>query len=308
MPQSLATAITTTAVERRDAVGHPAQVVGDWTIVRPLGQGRLGKVYQVRPLGSRDEQSACYALKLLHRQWHDDPSAVAMFRREVQVGREVSHRHLVPILDARVSHAPYYFVMPLLAGTTLRARLDAHWQPPVPVALWIARQTTEALAALESADWWHGDIKPANLMDGPDGHVTLLDLGFARRRGEPSHLVQRPVLGTLAYMAPEALTSSLAADIRSDIYSLGVVLYEMLSRRLPFVGRELGELARAHREQMPEHLSNVVPHVPEAVAELVRAMLAKQPLRRPQTANELVDRLAALEVHTFRQRVFGEAS
>jgi serine/threonine-protein kinase len=108
------------------------------------------------------------------------------------------------------------------------------------ITLWIARQVAEALDALHTtARMIHSDVKPANIVVAPDGHATLVDLGFVHTPGESRHWSTRPVYGTLNYLAPEALTSSLAASPQSDIYSLGVTLYEIVAGVLPFVGRDV---------------------------------------------------------------------
>jgi len=172
----------------------------------------------------------------------------------------------------------------------------------LPVALWMARQVVEALEALHAAGWMHGDVKPGNVFVSPEGHVTLLDLGFARRRDETGSAVDRLLTGTCNYMAPELITSALRADIRSDVYSLGVVLFELLAGRLPFTGESLAELATKHRQSRPPNLRRLAPHLPQAVVELVQQMLAKDPLRRPQTPRELIDRLVGLEIATFSER------
>jgi serine/threonine-protein kinase len=135
-----------------------------------------------------------------------------------------------------------------------------------------------------------------------EGHATLLDLGFARRKGESGCAVDRCVVGTGNYMAPELITSTLAADIRSDIYSLGVVLFQLLSGRLPFEGSSLAEVASQHRSAVAPDLRRLVPQLPGALANLVRQMLAKEPLRRPQTPRELIQRLVDLEIATFAER------
>jgi serine/threonine-protein kinase len=110
------------------------------------------------------------------------------------------------------------------------------------------------------------------------------------------------VLGTVGYLAPEMIVSALRCDIRSDIYSLGVVLFEMLAGRLPFTGRTLAELATQHRQDRAPDLRRLVPHLPAGVIRLVREMLCKEPLRRPQSPRELIDRLWALEIGSFSER------
>jgi serine/threonine-protein kinase len=139
-------------------------------------------------------------------------------------------------------------------------------------------------------------------MISPAGHVTLLDLNFARRREETGAAVDRCILGTFYYIAPELLTSAIRADIRSDIYSLGVVFYEMLAGRRPFEAEDMAELAAQHLQSAPPDLGDFAPHVPDRVAGLIRRMISKDPLRRPQSPDELIAELTRLEIETFSER------
>jgi len=282
------------------SAGHEATCVGPWQLVDLLGQGRLATVYLARPVGSAVDQPPSYAIKLLRPEWQDDRRGLALLARELQVARKVAHPHLVPVLAAELNVPPYYLAMPLLEGRTLAQRLD---EGPIdlPVALWIARQAAEALDALHTAGWTHGDVKPSNILVAASGHATLIDLGFARNALERCSLVDRPVLGTIQYMAPEQLSSSWMADIRSDIYSLGVTLFEMFVGRAPFDAEEISELAAQHRQDLPGDLRSLVPYLPTRAARLVQHMLAKQPLRRP-APQEVVRRLTVLEIDTFAER------
>jgi serine/threonine-protein kinase len=275
--------------------------MGSWELVRWAGAGSLAEIYQARPVGSPADPPA-YAVKRLRPEWRQKPEAVALFRREAMVGRQVSHPHLVPILAAYTAQPPYYLVMPWLTGCTLADRLAACGGFDLPEVLWIARQVGEALEALWSAGWMHGDVKPGNIHLSAEGHVTLLDLGFARHQQETGSAVDRCVLGTVNYLAPETIVSALRCDIRSDIYSLGVMLFEMLAGRLPFTGPTLAELAAQHRQDRAPELRRLAPQLPAGVIRLVREMLCKEPLRRPQTPRELIERLAALEIATFSER------
>ncbi len=225
-----------------------------------------------------------------------------MLQREAEVGRAVSHPHLVPILGASISRSPRYLVMPWLEGSTLEAMWAAGSRVDVPTVLWIARQVAEALQALHGAGWMHGDIKPGNIFLSPKGHATLLDLGFARRKHESGSAADRCVTGTYNYMAPELTTPRLRADVHSDIYALGVVLFELLSGRLPFRRTVAAELASQHKRAIPPDLARLAPHLPSEVVRLVHQMLAKEPLRRPYPPEELVGRLTALEIDLFAQR------
>ena len=280
----------------------PLGQIGPWRLVKSVAEGKLCRVYQAQPAEGAANRSAGYALKVLQEASQNDAAAIEVMRREAIVGRKVSHPHLISILSAHVGAAPYFVVMPWLAGATLAEMLAGGNRPALPVALWIARQAAEALDALHVSGWMHADVKPSNLFVSPSGHVTLLDLGFARRPEETGSAVDRSVCGTVHYIAPEMVTSALRPDIRSDIYSLGVTLYELLAGRTPFDGPDLASLAEQHRQAEPPELRSIAPQLPLAVSRLVHSMLAKEPLRRPQTPRELVDRLAALEIETFAER------
>lgn len=295
----------TTSVRAAPPTLQPAEKlprIGEWQPVRLIGEGQLCRVYAARPLSHGGDRAAVYALKLLDERWSAEPAAIEVMRREAIVGRKLSHPHLISVLSAHVEAAPCFLIMPLLEGRTLSQQFSRGDRPSLPMALWIARQTAEALDALHQSGWMHADVKPSNLFLSPDGHVTLLDLGFARRPDDTASIINRCVTGTMHYIAPEMITSALRPDIRSDIYSLGATLYELLAGRPPFIARSMEQLAELHRQAEPELLRKLSPLVPTPVARLVHQMLSKEPLRRPQTPAEVVDRLVALEIENFHLR------
>jgi len=281
------------------------QRLRQWDLVELVAEGALTEVYRARPAGASPHQPASYALKTLRPQCQDDPRAVAVLRREALVGRTVSHPHVISLLAAAVAEPPYYVVMPWLSGNSLAVHLAGGKRLDPAVAFWVARQAAEALGALREAGWMHGDVKPSNIFLSPAGHVTLLDLGFARRIEDRGSTTQRCVAGTCNYIAPERIAPGRPIDVPSDLYSLGVVLFEMLSGRLPFRGKDAAEVARKHREARVPELARLVPELPAEACALVREMLAKEPLRRPQDPRELIDRLARLEIATFARRQAG---
>lgn len=253
----------------------------------------MTRVYRARPAEARDAPAA-YAVKLLREELENDPRAVALLRREALVGKTVAHPHLVSVLASCTSQPPYFLVMPWLEGTSLAEVLARCRRLEARTAFWIARQTAEALAALSANTWMHGDVKPENLIVSPEGHVTLVDLGFARRTDQREAVDGDALMGTCAYMAPEAI-SSLRTDSRSDLYSLGVMLFEMLAGRRPFESDDPEELSARHRGAKPPELGDFVAGLSPDACRLVRELLAKEPLRRPQ-AGEVVARLIGLEI------------
>jgi eukaryotic-like serine/threonine-protein kinase len=276
--------------------------IRQWELVELAAIGSLARIYRARLAGSTDDRPGVYAVKMLRPAWQKRPEAIRLLQTEACVGQTVAHPHLVPVLSASVTEPPRLLIMPWLEGASLQARLVAGEDFDVPRTLWIARQVAEALDALHRAGWMHGDVTPGNIHLSPTGHVTLIDLSFARRREAFGSAVDRPIMGTCNYLAPEYLTSALRPDVRSDIYSLGAVLFETLAGRVPFPAEDLNELAAMHRQSAPPELARLAPNIPREVAQLVRQMMAREPLRRPQSPRELVDRLATLEIGVFSQR------
>ncbi len=275
--------------------------VGNWQFVSLLGQGRWSEVYRARPREAAADAPADYAIKLAAPiDGEQLDTARRLLMREALLAQSVSHEHVISVLSSRLNQAPYYLVMPYLEGNTLEQLLRRHDMIAVPLALWIARQTAEAVAALHRHGWLHGDIKPSNLFIADEGHVVLLDLGLARSFAE-GQISPWPLAGTLAYLAPEAYTSVVDLQPASDVYALGVTLYRMLTGRLPFEVRQAAELAEAHLHDVPPDPRRFHPRLAVPVARLVLAMLAKQPHRRPGT-EALVRELNRLEILTFPRR------
>ncbi|QDU57996.1 serine/threonine-protein kinase [Aeoliella mucimassa] len=285
-----------TAPPRRKMIGR----AGPWQLVRLIAETNLARLYTARPAEADEALPASYMVKMLRKEWWRDEVAVELFRREVWVGSRVSHPHVVPVLSANVRQPPFYAAMPMLEGETLRQRLDRQWQPSLSEALWLVRQMAEGLSAIDRATGMvHGDVKPDNVMVAPTGHVTLIDLGFARRPGDDHGRLADSLMGSLAYIAPEVVTSAFATGISSDQYSLGIVMYELLSGRTPFTSNDPGELIALHRGQKPPCIRSLRPDLPKPVASLVHTLLAKDPIRRSLTYRELIERLVRLEIEMF---------
>lgn len=276
--------------------------MGPWQLTQLVAEGPLSRVYAARPADS-PLAPATYAVKALRREWWQDATAIEIMRREAWVGRQATHPNLVSVLSAQVSQPPFYVATPLLKGQTLASLLKQDKAPSLPQALWIARQVCEALAALNSqASAIHADVKPSNIFLAPDGHATLLDLGLCLTKSEARSWASRPVVGTLKYIAPEMVTSACAADTRSDLYSLGATLYEMLAGRPPFETSDAAELIALHRQAKPTCLRDARPGMPKLVASLVHRLMAKDPLRRPESPEAVAEELARMEIACFAYR------
>lgn len=242
------------------------------------------------------------AVKVPRPDCEEPITAVKLLQREARVGLQVQHPHLVRIEEARVTAPPYFLVMDLLQGESLRTRLTNVESMPWGQVVWVVRQTAEALASLHRQGFIHGDVKPDNIQLVDDGTAVLLDLGFAHRPGENVSFLQKGcVLGTADYMAPELCGFRDEGHAASDVFSLGVTMYEMLSGRLPFPEGSLQQTLRRHQCDHARPLNTLVADLPRALVDVVHDMLAHQPPHRPSAAS-IVRRLVNLEIASLGRR------
>jgi serine/threonine-protein kinase len=235
--------------------------------------------------------------------WEDQPTAVKLLQREARACLAVRHPHLVRLLDAHVTRPPYFLVLQLLPGEGLRRRLRREYRLDAATALWITRQTAEALAALHGAGFVHGDVKPDNIRLAGDGHAVLLDLGFGHRLGEnATFLEQGYVLGTVNYLAPELCTSPPADGYEADVFSLGVTLFEMLAGQLPYPAGTVEQTFRRHEADPPADIRPLVGSLSPSLIRTLERMLARRPADRPRTG-ALVQQLISLEIGTLGRRL-----
>ena len=280
----------------------PSSFLGNWQLEQLAAEGVVTRVYYARPLGCPPAWPADYVVKVLKTQQTDDSLALSAMKRESEVGRHTSHPNLVPILEASLDTRPPHLVMPRLEGAPLSTVIERVGCLVVPQALWITRQLAQALTHLHAQGWIHGDIKPANVIVSREGHATLIDLGSALRPNESLYDEGRPLVGTLHFVAPELLMSATHTGPASDLYSLGIALFQMLTAQLPFSESDPARLVEAHLRQTPPAATQLRRGLPSCVDELIRRLLAKDPLRRPSSAEALVDELANLEIELLESR------
>ena len=222
--------------------------------------------------------------------------ALERFKREIALAAKLQHPHIVPLLTAGESNGLPYFTMPFVDGESLRVRLARHGELPVNQALRVLREIASALAYAHEHGIVHRDIKPDNvLLSGGSAMVT--DFGVAKalsasastEHGSTTSL--GVALGTPAYMSPEQASADPGVDHRSDIYSFGVLAYELLTGQPPFTGRTPQNMLAAQVSEVPEAISKRRASVPPALAALVMRCLEKRPADRPQTASEVVHTL-----------------
>jgi serine/threonine-protein kinase len=261
----------------------------------------LTTVYSARDSSS---EKPC-AVKVIRDDWQDQPTAIKLLQREARAGMRVDSPRVVRFLDAHVTVAPYFLVMEWLSGESLRRKLRRDYRLPPAQAFTVARQTAEGLAALHRAGFVHGDVKPENVRVRDGGDVVLIDLGFAHRPGEnAAFLRQGYVLGTPDYLAPELCRSNPQADYASDLFSLGVTLFEMLTGKLPYPPGSLNQTFRRHGCDPPADVRQYAGPLPEESVLLLDRLLDRRPQERP-TARETVQALIGLEIASLRLRHLG---
>ena len=261
---------------------EPGQKIGDYQIVARLGAGGLGEVYEVEHSISRRHE----AMKILLPDQSASPEMVERFRREVQTLAALNHPNIAALHTAFYNESQLAMVMELVHGETLRGR-NATGPIPLPQALDFISQTLRALIYAHRAGVVHRDIKPSNIMIANDGVVKLLDFGIALT-DRPSGLTRAGYLmGSLNYMSPEQVNGGKAAP-QSDIYSVGVTLYELVTGKLPITGETTYQIMLNHVNQIPVPPHEVAPHVPLALSAAILRALEKDPERRFASAEEFL--------------------
>ena len=254
--------------------------IGDYQILKVLGSGGMGRVYQVRnTITDRIE-----AMKVLLPDLQGKEELATRFQREIKVLAALNHPNIAALLTACTIDNQLVMIMEYVEGESLSSRLNSG-AIPVPEALNYTEQVLNALAYAHQRQVIHRDIKPANMMLTPQGIVKLMDFGVARTQGDATKLTMTgSTLGSVNYMSPEQIHGR-AVDARSDLYSLGISLYEMVTGERPFKGDNTFVVMAAHLTKAPAPPKDVHPGLPPAVNDLILTSLAKAPEQRWQSAD-----------------------
>jgi len=269
--------------------------IGGYKVLATIGRGAMGQVY----LAEDDRLDRRVAIKVMHPTRESDPASRQRFIRESRATAAVEHPHVVTIHQVGEHAGLPFIVMQCLHGETLGTYRTKVGRVPLPEALRIGREIAEGLAAAHRRGLVHRDIKPENIiLEGPAREVKIIDFGLVCDLGDdPSKApvtVEGAVLGTPAYMAPERI-SDRPVDARTDLFGLGVMLYELLADRLPFTGMSMMAMLVSIAQGSPTPLRSAAPDVPDDVSKLVMQMIAHDPADRPATARAVADTIAVIE-------------
>ena len=293
-----------TAAKERAAALVGQTLVGRYRVEELVAMGGLASVFRATSLADGKE----LAIKLLHAEAEGLPELIERFEREAIAGKHILHPNVVTVHEIdRLDDGSWFLVQDFVRGRTLRDLITDGPVAPLRAAR-IARHVAVGLNAAHDMAIVHRDIKPLNLMlvDGPEENVQIVDFGLAKVPVESLSLLDGEgrrsltqagvVFGTVAYMAPEAALGMRSVDRRSDLYALGVILYEMLAGKHPFTATEPMALFAQQRNAVPQRISERSPGVvvPRALEEVVRRLLEKDPDARPQHARELIVALDAV--------------
>jgi eukaryotic-like serine/threonine-protein kinase len=269
--------------------------IGSYRLLRKLGAGGMGEVYL-----AEDQRLGRYvAIKLLPSELTDGPERLARFKAEARAASALNHPNILTIYEVGSDGDTHYIATEYIEGETLRRRLLHHVE--LPEAIEFALGIAGALAAAHEAAIVHRDIKPENVMIRPDGWVKVVDFGIAKLAGEAGgeqeetaeYLTEPGVVkGTVQYMSPEQLRG-LETDSRTDLFSLGIILYEMFAGVVPFSGRNPNEVIAAILERDPLPLSHHRSDIPPEIERIVMKLLRKERNERYQTARDLAVDLRA---------------
>ncbi|QDT26940.1 serine/threonine protein kinase [Gimesia panareensis] len=276
--------------KRQSARVPKMESLGKYQIEKEIGAGGMGAVF----LAKDTTLNRLAALKILPRDKAENPVLVKRFKAEGQAAAHLRHENIVSVYDAGEEDGYLYIALEYVEGTDLHNLIGKRNRIPVRRSLEIITQVTEALAHAYQQGIVHRDIKPANILIRQDGVVKLTDLGLARSiddNTETSITRAGTTVGTVDYMAPEQARDSKAADIRSDIYSLGCTWYHMLTGRAPFSEGSLTNKLAAHATTPPPDPRELNERVPEGIVAIIHRMMAKSKNDRYQTPEELLEDL-----------------
>ncbi len=262
---------------------------GRYQVIEELGKGGMGKVYKAFDKKIKER----VALKLLKPEIAADEKTIERFRNELKFARKISHRNICRMYDLGEEEGNNYITMEYVSGEDLKSTIRRIGQLPVAKSISIAKQICEGLAEAHRLGVVHRDLKPQNIMIDKEGNARIMDFGIARSLEAKGITEAGMIIGTPEYMSPEQVEGK-EADQRSDIYTLGVILYEMVTGKVPFEGDTTLSIALKHKTEEPLDPREINAQIQEGLSRLILKCMEKDKKKRYQGAKELLSELSKI--------------
>jgi predicted Ser/Thr protein kinase/TolB-like protein len=265
-----------------------------YLVIEELGKGGMGKVYKVLD----QEINEKLALKLIKPEIAADRQTIDRFQNEIKITRRITHKNVCRMYHLGREEDTYYITMEFIRGENLKKMIRMTKQMSLEATLGIAQQVCLGLIEAHRLGIIHRDLKPQNIMIDEDGDVRIMDFGIASSLETKGATLPGMIMGTPEYMSPEQI-DGVPIDARSDIYSLGIIIYEMLTGKTPFAGETPWSVAFKHKNDPPHDPRELNPRIPESMSRVILKCLEKQKEQRYQSAEELLTDLSGIgEEHT----------
>jgi len=261
-----------------------------YEFMEELGKGGMGKVYKVFDTRIKEE----VALKILKPEISDDEKTIERFTNELKFSRKIVHKNVCRLYDLGEEEGTHYITMEYVEGQDLKSLVRQTGQLAIPTTISIAKQVCEGLSEAHKLGTVHRDLKPSNIMIDKEGNARIMDFGIARSLKAKGITGVGVMIGTPEYMSPEQVEGK-DVDQRSDIYSLGVILYEMVTGRIPFEGETPLGIAMKHKSEMPKDPSEINTQIPDDLSKVILRCMEKNKEKRYQSAGEMRSELERIE-------------
>jgi serine/threonine protein kinase/tetratricopeptide (TPR) repeat protein len=281
---------TKTLVTPAQELSRGTTIAGRYEIIERLGTGGMGTVYRVEDKKIHED----VALKLIKPEIAADKKTIERFSNELKVARKIAHRNVCKMYDIGESEGAHFITMEYVPGEDLKSFMRRAKQLSIPTVISIAKQICGGLDEAHKLGIVHRDLKPSNIMIDKDANVHIMDFGIARSVKAEGITGTGVMIGTPEYMSPEQVESKVV-DQRSDLYSLGVILYEMVAGRVPFEGETPLSIARKHADEKPPDPKSINPQISDDLSHLILRCLEKEKESRYQSAEELITELGNIE-------------